>query len=79
MKTFIDNVCRQVLERHLLRPLPLIFSPEAVAAMNEDDLARIAQETAELASRREELQALQENLTISLRELKKGTGSKARS
>lgn len=36
LKTFFDHVCRQVIERHLLNPLPQIFCREELAAMNND-------------------------------------------
>ena len=41
LKTFVDNVCRQVIERHLLNPLPQVFCPEEVAAMDDDELYKI--------------------------------------
>jgi hypothetical protein len=44
MKKVVDNVCRQVIERHLLKPLPTIFCPESVASIEDEDLNRIAAE-----------------------------------
>lgn len=40
-KTFVDNVCVQVVERHLLRTLADVFSPEMVIAFSEDELHHI--------------------------------------
>ena len=42
LKTFVDNVCRQVIERHLLNPLSRVFCSEEVAAMDDDELYKIA-------------------------------------
>ena len=36
--TFIDNVCRQVIERHLLRNLPDIFLPQRIAGLGDEEL-----------------------------------------
>ena len=71
MKTFVDNVCRQVVERHLLRPLPEIFCPERVALFADEELERIAAESLTLIDRRKELQELKESLTSSLRDLRR--------
>ena len=38
----MDNICIQVIERHLLRNLPAMFSPETVAAYTDEELGRIA-------------------------------------
>ena len=40
--------------------------------MSDDDLTRIARETTEFSSKRKQLTVLQENLAVSLRELRKG-------
>ncbi|WDK19121.1 dynamin family protein [Colletotrichum graminicola] len=44
MKTLIDNVCKQVVERHILVPLPGIFCPTTVSRFSDDDLLRIGSE-----------------------------------
>ena len=71
LKTFVDNVCRQVIERHLLRSLPTIFCPESVAAYGDEDLKRIAAEALENIMKKKDLRDLHENLGCSLRDLRK--------
>jgi hypothetical protein len=68
-KTFVDNVCKQVIERHLLRPLPKLFSPEIVAGYSEGELLRIAAESPQNLARRSYLKELRETLTNSLTDL----------
>ncbi|KAK3700512.1 hypothetical protein LTR37_015913 [Vermiconidia calcicola] len=68
-KTFVDNVCKQVIERHLLRPLPSLFSPEIVAGYSEADLHNIAAESSQVLAKRAYLQDLRETLTKSLTDL----------
>ncbi|KAK0932876.1 hypothetical protein LTR29_015546 [Friedmanniomyces endolithicus] len=57
-KTFVDNVCKQVIEGHLLCSLPSLFSPEIVAGYSEADLTRIAAESKETLEKRKHLQEL---------------------
>ncbi|KAI6788241.1 hypothetical protein KC340_g13203 [Hortaea werneckii] len=68
-KTFVDNVCKQIIERHLLRPLPNLFSPETVAAYTEDDLGRVAAESDQAIVKRRNLLSLHGGLMESLAEL----------
>ena len=70
-KTFVDNVCIQVIERHILRELPSLFSPETVAAYTEHELQRIAGEDEARIAKRKQLQGLHENLNSALRDLRK--------
>jgi len=70
MKTFVDNVCRQVIERHLLRGLIKVFDPVFVGQLSDDELLSIAAETSQVRDRRNELQALRESLEESLCELR---------
>ncbi|KAK5125902.1 hypothetical protein LTR08_005032 [Meristemomyces frigidus] len=70
-KTFVDNVCKQVIERHLLRHLPEMFSPQCVAGYTDSDLERIASETTDTVVKRKQLHELHANLTASLHELHK--------
>jgi hypothetical protein len=42
MKTFVDNVCRQVVERHLLIGLTKVFDPMRVSQFPEEELLKIA-------------------------------------
>jgi hypothetical protein len=46
MKTFIDNVCRQVIERHVIAKLTSVFDPVLVSGYETDDLLRMAAESA---------------------------------
>ncbi|KAL6229069.1 P-loop containing nucleoside triphosphate hydrolase protein [Aspergillus navahoensis] len=45
MKTFVDNVCRQVIERHIVAKLPAVFEPVLVSGYEDDDLLRMAAES----------------------------------
>jgi hypothetical protein len=69
MKTFVDNTCRQVIERHILSTLPDIFSPLTVTSLLDDDLLRIASEPEKQRDRRTRLQILVQGLRQSLKEL----------
>lgn len=69
-KTFVDNVARQVIERHILRHLSNVFSPESVCSYGEAEMERIATETPELSRRRRELKETRNCLEKSLRELR---------
>ena len=71
LQTFIDNVCRQVIEGHLLRSLPTMFCPESVAAYGDEDLKRIAAEAPENIMKEKDLRDLHENLGFSLRDLRR--------
>ncbi|KAK3047170.1 hypothetical protein LTR09_011372 [Extremus antarcticus] len=70
-KTFVDNICIQVVERHILRGLPDLFSPESVAAYTDEDLQRIAGEGDERMTKRKQLQDLRENLIAALSDLRR--------
>lgn len=70
MKTFVDNVCRQVIERHLLIGLAKIFDPIYVSQLSEEDILDMASETPNIRDHRTKLQGLAEALEESLRELK---------
>ncbi|KIW22041.1 uncharacterized protein PV07_12559 [Cladophialophora immunda] len=71
LKTFVDNVCRQVIERHMARPLPSIYSAETVAGLSDEELVRIAGETPQRSVKRKQLQDLQRNLQSSLVDLRR--------
>ena len=71
-KTFVDNICIQVVERHLLRNLPSVFSPETVAGLSDDELEQIASEGYAATLKRKQLQNLHESLVASLNDLKRG-------
>lgn len=69
-KTFVDNVCRQVIERHFLGNLPGIFSPHTVADYSDDELERIAGERPEVVEKRKRLNEQLQNLRGGLRDLR---------
>ncbi|KAJ0163639.1 Interferon-induced GTP-binding protein Mx2 [Colletotrichum tanaceti] len=69
MKTFVDNVCRQVIERHILVPLPEIFYPNTVSQFTDEELLRIGSESERETSRRQKLGEAAEGLRNSLLEL----------
>ncbi|KAI9835372.1 MAG: hypothetical protein M1838_005315 [Thelocarpon superellum] len=71
MKTFVDNVCKQVIERHLLRDLTSVFSPPSVATLSDADLQRIAAEPDGNTQRRETLKSLLENLHRGFQDLRR--------
>jgi hypothetical protein len=62
-------VSKQVIERHLLRPLPDLFSPETVAAYTDEDLSRVATESEQAKGKRRHLVDLHRGLMESLEEL----------
>jgi hypothetical protein len=37
LKTFVDNVCRQVIERHILLALPEAFDPTMVIGFDDQE------------------------------------------
>jgi hypothetical protein len=54
-KTWVDCVCRQVIERRLLRNLSSIFSPQEVAGYSDEDLNTIAGEGQDVVEKRKQL------------------------
>ncbi|KAK2058613.1 hypothetical protein LY76DRAFT_654818 [Colletotrichum caudatum] len=69
MKTFIENVCKQVVERHILVPLPEIFCPTTVSQFSDDDLLRIGSEPEKEITRRQRLVKEAHGLRSSLLDL----------
>lgn len=69
MKTFVDNVCRQVIERHILANLPTVFDSTTVSAYTDDDMVRLAAESRQIRDRRVEVLRLRGALEQSLRDL----------
>ncbi|KAF9883003.1 hypothetical protein FE257_004343 [Aspergillus nanangensis] len=67
MKTFVDNVCRQVLERHVVGHLHLVFDPTRVGALSDERVRKVALESPQTTAKREELKSLAEALENSLR------------
>ncbi|KAL9527626.1 Interferon-induced GTP-binding protein [Sphaerulina musiva] len=71
LKTFVDNVCKQVVERHLLRNLPSMFSPRVVAMYTDEELEKIAGERPEIVRKRKQLREQLGNLRVWLELLRK--------
>lgn len=69
MKTFVDNVARQVIERHIVCSLPKAFSPRSVASLSDEDLWRIGSEPEAQRSRRSRLTTETKELRQSLFDL----------
>ncbi|KAJ5719304.1 Dynamin family protein [Penicillium malachiteum] len=69
MKTFVDNVCRQVIERHLLAPLPRVFNPTLISSYSDEYLVHLAAESPKAIQDRIEALKLQEALKQSIQEL----------
>ncbi|KAJ6118957.1 Dynamin [Penicillium samsonianum] len=68
-KTFVDNVCRQVIERHILAKLADAFSPMTVSFYSEEELINLAVESTQIGHLRSEARRLQAALEQSLRDL----------
>ncbi|KAJ6141200.1 dynamin GTPase [Penicillium chermesinum] len=69
MKTFVDNVCRQVIERHIIAKLPSVFEPVIVSGYETEELLRMAAESAQVSTRRDEARHFQQLLERSLEDL----------
>ncbi|KAK9790466.1 putative GED domain-containing protein [Seiridium cardinale] len=69
MKTFVDNVCRQAVERHILSPMLNFFCPTRVAQFSDDELLRIGAENERRRSERIRLSHRAEGLRRSLLDL----------
>lgn len=69
MKTFVDNVSRQVIERHIIAKLPKVFEPVLVSGYDTAKLRQMGAESAQVSLRRDEARHLQEALERSLDEL----------
>lgn len=69
MKTFVDNVCRQVIERDILAKLGAALNPTVVSKLSDEDLVRLASESQTTSRRRIETVHLKDKLEASLQEL----------
>ncbi|KAF3050093.1 hypothetical protein E8E11_000215 [Didymella keratinophila] len=69
-KTFVDNVCRQVVERHLISGLAAAFDPVCVGRLSDDELLNIASESDCVRARRKDLQAMKRAFEESVCELR---------
>ncbi|KAF3179721.1 hypothetical protein TWF788_007025 [Orbilia oligospora] len=67
LKTFVDNVCRQVIERHILRDLAELFSPVGIPKYSDEKIKALAAESEESHRKREELKRLKETLESGLK------------
>ena len=70
MKTFVDNVCRQAVERHIVKKLLNVFQPSIVLELSDLEIERIAAEPTALKDERRELTELVDALTKSLTDLR---------
>lgn len=64
-KTFIDNIEKQVIRRHLINGLEDIFSPAVVASWNDEEIGMAAAEPKATTVKRHDLE-------VRLERLKKG-------
>jgi hypothetical protein len=68
MKTFVDNICRQVLERHVVKKLEMIFHPTMVGTLPDPIITKLAAESPQNTAKRQELgiriQALEKSLHL---------------
>ncbi|EXK25030.1 hypothetical protein FOMG_16408 [Fusarium oxysporum f. sp. melonis 26406] len=71
MKTFVDNVARQVIERHIISTLPTAFCPNNVSQMTDEVLLRIGSEPQKQIQRRQKLAEITQGLRQSLATLQK--------
>lgn len=71
MKTYIDNVCRHVIERHLLESVPNFFSPSSVAMLTDEELQEMAGEQDDMVTKRKFLNDELGKLRAGLTQLRK--------
>lgn len=69
MKTFVDNVCRQVVERHMMKKLLSILEPSTILCLSDEEIAQIAKEPEARVDRRKELQTKLGSLKVTLANL----------
>ena len=62
LKTFIDNVTVQVIERHVVHGLEEVFSPLVVTALNDAEVSNLASEPSTTARQREHLEGRKSTL-----------------
>ncbi|KAF2190472.1 GTP-binding protein [Zopfia rhizophila CBS 207.26] len=75
MKYFVNAVAKQVIERHLVEPLPdIIFSPMVVAQLSEKEIELIAAEPPEVTQQRQFLESRKAMLENGLETFKEATG-----
>lgn len=69
MTTFVDNVCRQAVERRILTSLPKFSSPTTLSSRSGVEILRIGPEPEEQKATREQLSPLADCMHESLKEL----------
>lgn len=71
MKTFVDNVAVQVIEASIVSDLADVFNPIAVAQMTSELVSKIAAESQQKQTQREQLErkiyVLNEGMSICMR------------
>jgi hypothetical protein len=67
-------VTKQVIERHLIRRLPLIFSPLIMMDFSDEEISFIAAEPNSVVLRREHLETQQKMLSEGQQAFKKAMG-----
>ncbi|KAJ5622943.1 Dynamin [Penicillium lividum] len=68
-KTFVDNVCRQVIERHVLAKLNNAFNPMTVSCYSDEELISLAAEPPQIGQQRSDAIHLRDALEQSLQDL----------
>lgn len=71
MKTFTDNVARQVIERHVISPLPQAFCPSSVSGLSDEELTELGSEPKDQSLERTKLGNEADQFRRSLAELQK--------
>ncbi|KAJ5936103.1 Dynamin [Penicillium verhagenii] len=66
---FVDNVCRLVIERHILAKLKEAFNPTTVSSYADEELISLAQESPQVATERSGAMNLRDALERSLNDL----------
>ncbi|KAK8061923.1 Interferon-induced GTP-binding protein Mx [Apiospora phragmitis] len=69
MKTFVDNVCRQVIERHLVARLPDMFNPFMITQLTDERIMLLGSEPEGQQRKRDELATRKRILVASLADL----------
>lgn len=61
-KTFIDNVCVQVVDRHVMRGLEEVFSPLEVSRWDDETVSKASAESQRIMEERKRLESRKEKL-----------------
>lgn len=68
-RMLMENTCKQVIERHFLRPLADLFSPEIVATYTDRELSHVAAVSEQALAKRKHLLELYRGFLESLSKL----------